>query len=82
MKKTRTYRRAQRTRIIKKKVCMLRKYGGEEYVFAWTRGETGRLAKSKIHCSCWMCRKKSYDAISRADKRRLISAKQQLKDEV
>ena len=82
MKKTRTLRRAQRTRIITKKVCMLRKYGGEEYVFAWTRGDVGRLAKSKIHCSCWMCRKKSYDAISRTDKRRLISARQQLKDEV
>ena len=82
MKKTRTYRRAQRTRIIKRKVKMLKEYGGQEYVFAWTRGHTGRLAKSKIHCSCWMCRSKSYDEISRADKRRLISARQQIKDEV
>jgi len=82
MKKTRTLRRAQRTRIIKRKEKMLKQFGGEEYVFAWTRGDAGRLAKSKIHCSCWMCRRKSYDAISRADKRRLISARQQLKDEV
>jgi hypothetical protein len=80
MKKTKAYRRSQRSRVIHKKVCILRKYGGEEYVFAWARGNPGRLAKGKIHCSCWMCRSKSYDGLSQADKKRLLSAKQQMKD--
>ena len=81
MPKNRAHRRFQRSRIIKKKVCMLKKIGGDGNVFAWSRGNTGRLSKSKIHCSCWMCRNKSYDSISPTDKRKLISAQQQIKDE-
>jgi hypothetical protein len=60
---------------------MLKKYGGNEYVFAWSRGKYGRLSKGKIHCSCWMCRTKSYDTISNADKKKFLSAQQQLKDD-
>jgi hypothetical protein len=60
---------------------MLRKIGGEENIFAWSRGKRGRLAKCKIHCSCWMCRSKSYDMLSRADKRKLLSARQQVNEE-
>jgi len=81
MKRTRTYRRFQRNRIINKKVSFLRQYGGEGYIFAWSRGNTGRLSKNKIHCSCWMCRNKSYDDFSHADKRKLITAQQQLREE-
>jgi len=61
MRKNRAYRRSQRQRVIRRKVCLLKKYGGDKYVFAWSRGKTGRFAKGKIHCSCWMCRMKSYD---------------------
>jgi len=82
MKKTETFRRSERTRIINRRVKILKQFGGEKYVFAWSRGDIGRFSKGKIHCSCWMCRSKSYDAISRADKRKLISAQQQLKDDV
>jgi len=82
MKKTRIFRRSQRARIINRKVKLLKQFGGEKYVFAWSRGGIGRFSKGKIHCSCWMCRSKSYDAISCAEKRKLISAQQQLKDEV
>ena len=46
---------------------------GDENVKAWTAGGTkiGRLSKGKIHCSCWMCRVKSYDYRSHMDARRI-----------
>ena len=81
MKKTRALRRVQRTRIINRKSHFLRQIGGEEYVVAWSRGNTGRFGKSKIHCSCWMCRTKSYDMLSHADERKLLAAWQQLNEE-
>ena len=81
-KKNRAYRRSQRNRVIKRKVCILKKIGGEKYVSAWSRGgEAGRFAKGKIHCSCGMCRMKSYDTLSHADRKKLLSAKQQMKEE-
>ena len=82
MKKSRVYRRSQRARVIGRKVKMLRQYGGEQYVSAWSRGNTGRFSKGKIHCSCWMCRHKSYDTISHVDKQKLISAQQQLEEDI
>jgi len=81
MKKTRAYRRSQRTRVIKRKVRLLRRYGGEKYVSAWSRGgRIGRFSKGKIHCSCGMCRTKSYDNLSHSDKKKLLSGKQQIND--
>ena len=47
---------------IHRKEGILKRIGGEEYVRAWTGGTPGRLAKGKIHCSCPMCREKSYDS--------------------
>jgi len=82
MKKTRAYRRLQSIRIINRKIKLLKRFGGESYIYVWSRGDAGRFAKGKIHCSCWMCRTKSYDTISCTDKRKSISAQQQLKDEV
>ena len=81
MKKTRAYRRSQRDRVINRKICILRKIGGENNVFAWSRGKRGRFAKGKIHCSCYMCRTKSYDTLSHADKRKLLIVQQQLSEE-
>ena len=80
--RTKAYRYSLRARAINRKVSILRKYGGEEYVFAWSRGDVGRFAKGKIHCSCWMCRSKSYDDLSHADKKRLLAARQQVNEEV
>ena len=80
MKKTRAYRRSQRDRVINRKAYILRKIGGEENVFAWSRGKRGRFAKGKIHCSCRMCRFKSYDMLSHADERKLLAAQQQLNE--
>ena len=66
-------------------------------MFAWSRGKVGRFAKGKIHCSCWysppserqrvkvplrMCRSKSHDELSQADKKKLLAARQQLNEEV
>ena len=34
--------------------------------------------KGKIHCSCWMCRRKSYDDPKIRDKRAAIDTAQQL----
>jgi len=81
MKKTRAYRRSQRTRVIKRKVRLLRQYGGEKFVSAWSGGgRTGRFAKGKIHCSCRMCRNKSYDTPSHTDRKKLLSGEQQIND--
>jgi len=83
MKKSRAYRRTQRQRVICRKVRILRKYGGEKYVNGWSAGgkKLGRFAKGKIHCSCPMCRRKSYDELSHTDRKKLIDAQQQI-DEV
>lgn len=78
MKRTRAYYRRQRNRAIERKLGILRRLGGEEYVYAWTRGAYGRLAKGKIHYSCPMCRAKSRDEHSHRDKKAFLSAKQQM----
>jgi len=78
MSRTRGYYREQRTRIIRKKIAFLRCLGGAKSVWAWSRGQPGRLAKGKIHCSCWMCRTKSYDELAHRDVKHAISAQQQM----
>ena len=81
MKRNRVYRRSQRARVISRKVRILRKIGGDKLVFAWYRGKAGHFAKGKIHCSCPMCRTKSYDNLSHADQRELLAAQQQMNEE-
>lgn len=80
MNRDRSYYREQRRRAIRRKEELLRKISGEEYVCAWTRGVPGRLAKGKIHCSCWMCRRKSYDDPQLRDKRAAMDAADQLSE--
>jgi hypothetical protein len=81
MKKNRAYRRSQRQRVIRRKIRILKQYGGDYYVLSWSGGgHTGRFAKGKIHCSCCMCRTKSYDCLSHADRQKIIAAQQQLDD--
>ncbi len=69
MSRSRAFHLWQRERTISRKVDLLKRIGGDEYVRAWTRGAEGRLAKGKIHCSCWMCRGKSSDLISHRDRK-------------
>ena len=69
MKRDRGYYRSQRKRTIRRKQNILYGLGGQECLNAWTHGSSGRLAKGKIHCSCPMCRTKSYDDPTIRDKR-------------
>ena len=78
--RNRNYYRQQRKRVIKRKVNILRKIGGEYYVNAWSGGVLGRFAKGKIHCSCRMCRCKSCDELTVRDKRKTIDALDQLSE--
>lgn len=78
MIRNRAYYRYQRNRAINRKLGILRRLGGDEYVWAWTRGRPGRLAKGKIHCSCPLCRQKSYDSPTHRDMKQKESAGQQL----
>ena len=80
MQRRKVYYRWNRSRIIRNKVRLLRRIGGEDNVRAWTNGEYGRLSKGKIHCSCYMCRAKSYDHISHRDAKHMISDEQQMKE--
>ena len=78
MNRDRSYYRKQRMRAIHRKETILRQLGGEEFVSAWAHGAAGRLSKGKIHCSCWMCRRKSYVDPKIRDKRAAMDAAQQL----
>ena len=80
MNRDRSYYRKQRKRVIRHKEGILWRIGGEAYVHAWARGATGRFAKGKIHCSCWMCRKKSYDDPQLRDKWAAMDAAEQLRE--
>lgn len=77
MKRDRGYYRKQRKRAIRRKEGILRRIGGDAYVHAWSRDIPGRFSKGKIHCSCWMCRRKSYDEPAHRDKRMVLSAREQ-----
>lgn len=79
MDRDRSYYRKQRRRAIRRKEGVLQRIGGEAYVRAWAHGATGRFAKGKIHCSCWMCRRKSYDEPQLGDKRMALDAIEQLR---
>jgi len=78
MRRNRAYYKWQRSRIISRKLGILGRMGWTDAITAWTRGQPGRLAKGKIHCSCRMCRRKSYDCLSHVDLKQCVSAKQQL----
>ena len=80
MKRTCSYYRWQRVRMIQKKLALLKRIGGDDYVQGWTRGISGRLAKGKFHCSCPMCRRKSYDDQSHRDAKQREAAVQQMLD--
>ena len=75
MNQDRGYYRRQRKRTIQRKERILGFWGSPEEVESWERGAKGRLAKGKIHCSCPMCRRKSYDDPAVRDKRATGKAK-------
>jgi len=52
--------------------------GGDDLIQGWVRGKPGRLAKGKIHCSCYLCRTKSYEQISHQSAKQNETATQQM----
>jgi len=78
LNRDRAYYREQRQRTILKKKGICKRLGGNDLVFAWIRDNPGRLSKGKIHCSCYMCRTKSYDEKSHSDKKKEKTSLQQL----
>ncbi len=68
MGRGKAYTREQRNRAIAHKFQKLRVWIGEKGALDFCAGNNlGRLSKGKIHCSCWMCRRKSYDDWSHSD---------------
>lgn len=80
MNRDRAYYRKQRARAINRKRGICKRIGGDELVRAWSGGALGRLSKGKIHCSCWMCRTKSYDSRAHSDIKKEEQANQQMLD--
>ena len=80
MNRNRSYYRKQRKRAIRRKERIFLKIGGEEYLKGWAHGAVGRFAKGKIHCSCPMCRLKSYEYPQIRDLRKADAADLQLRD--
>ena len=64
----RAYTRYQRNRHINRKKHIIHKQN--DY---WFYKYDGVLSKGKIHCSCWFCRLKSSEYISKRDKSRMIA---------
>jgi len=78
LNREKAYYRYQRARAIRKKKGICKRLGGDDMVQAWAGNKPGRLSKGKIHCSCCMCRTKSYDEKKISDKRKDESAYQQI----
>lgn len=75
MNRSKEYMRYQRRAHIERKKRIIK--GQNDY---WHYRHEGELDKGKIHCSCWLCRHKSYDEPKISDKRKLIAAKQDIED--
>lgn len=71
-RRSRGYYRYQRERAIEKKARILSSILGPNEPILWTHGCLGRLSKGKIHCSCPICRAKSYDHLSFTDEKKML----------
>ena len=80
MNRDRNYYRKQRKHAIHRKERILLKIGGEVFLHGWAHGAVGRFAKGKIHCSCPMCRLKSYEYPQARDLRQANDADLQLRE--
>ncbi len=76
LNRSRSFRRFQRKRAIHHKSMILRDYWQIHSEGFWTPVRVGELSKGKVHCSCWMCRRKSYDDPRMMDKRNCLSLQQ------
>lgn len=79
MKRSRGYFREQRRKAIQRKFLIEKKRLGSPIANEiYDERKKGQLDKGKIHCSCPMCRTKTYDELSHRDKVKLLKANQQL----
>ena len=79
MKRNQKYYREQRERAIKRKYRLQQKRLGRNVAKQiYDSKRLGQLDKGKIHCSCPMCRTKSYDELSHRDKIQKAKAQYQL----
>lgn len=79
--RSRSYIRYQRRHAINRKFNILRGlWGTKETEEVYCPNKRGKLSKGKIHCSCWLCREKSYIELSKVDKSKLLADKQSLKE--
>lgn len=69
------YRRQKRRAVIDRKKAII--HCQHDY---WNYKFEGTLDKGKIHCSCPMCRRKSYDSAKPQDARRAVSMLDSLAD--
>lgn len=72
---SRAYYRDQRRRHIDRKKRIIKLQNGY-----WYYEHEGILSKGKIHCSCWMCRRKFYDSAKVQDYRAAVGMIDQLND--
>ncbi len=80
-KRGKAYTRYQRNRAINRKFNILRRNMGTELANEfYPKKRKGQLSKGKVHCSCPMCRRKSYDELSHRDKSKLIYDLQAIND--
>lgn len=75
MNRTIDFYRHNRIRVINRKKKIIKSQNNYWYV-----EHDGMLSKGKIHCSCWMCRHKSYDNAKMQDKHSAIKDLFQLDD--
>lgn len=74
MNRDRAYYRKQRAKHIARKKRMIKEWSTDGTTY-WIC-PNGALNKGKIHCSCWMCRRKSYDDKSHKDLARIAAMNQ------
>ncbi len=83
MRRSRAFYRKNRLRAISRKSRIIRNtwwLGDCETIQFWNPVRIGMLSKGKVHCSCWMCRRKSYDELSHADKKKKTAQEQRLEE--
>lgn len=73
MKRDKAYLRKQRKRAINRKYKIREfTWGKESTKDYYEHNPKGELSKGKVHCSCSLCRLKSYDELSHRDKKNLL----------
>lgn len=76
MSRDRRFTRVQRVKHIRRKQRIIKEQGNY-----WHYEHAGSLSKGKIHCSCPMCRRKSYDSPKIQDVRSLEKGYDEMSEE-